>query len=100
MNTVATLLALGFERHADWDFAATQHYRLQRGATVFRAYVVESNPPGVYVRLGLVGDSKGRAHFRDCISEGSVARKLDEACNTRQWPTELGLTVTIKTPVA
>jgi len=98
MNNSATLLALGFVRRPEWDWANTEHYCLQHGGAIFRAYVVEGNPPGVYVRLGLVGNEKGAAHWRDCISEGSVARKLAEAERTGAWPTELGRVVSLPAP--
>ena len=59
-----------------WDSSQTKHYRLEKEGIIFRAFVVECNGP-VYVVLGVVIKANGIVdRWRDCISEGSIERKI------------------------
>lgn len=79
MQTEQTLLDLGFQRHPDWDFTSTDTKNFRKempDGSVFRAYVVDCNGPE-YVRLGKVVSPSGLVSgWRDCCSNGSVARKI------------------------
>ena len=79
LNDEAELIRLGFVRHPDWDWVdpPTEHYRLEKNDKIFRAFVCHNNPP-IYCQLGVVINEKRGIvdRWRDCVSSGSVERKL------------------------
>lgn len=79
MQNEHTLINLGFERHPAWDWdsgSPTPHFRKQVDSCTYRAYVVTCNGP-VYVQMGKVTSPDGKvSSWKDCCSEGSVARKI------------------------
>lgn len=78
MNNEETLLSLGFERAPEWDWhnPTTEHYKLEKGGEVFRAYVCRANGPD-FVVMGVVCNELGHVDmWRHCISDGSVSRKI------------------------
>ena len=80
MNNEQTLINLGFIRYPEWDYKSSgaEHYRLDKEGKTFRAYVNRVCGPPVFIEFGEVVNEKGHCTFRDCVSEGSVQRKLDE----------------------
>lgn len=81
MNTENTLIALGFVHYPEWDFKNpdTNHYRLEKNGKIFRAHVNKNNGPW-YVHLGIVVSDDGKVDkWRDCVSSGSVERKINNS---------------------
>ncbi|MGN7818813.1 hypothetical protein ACTJJB_01715 [Chitinophaga sp. 22536] len=84
MQDEKTLIELGFRKNyfGEWFFRGKHR--------IFTAKVIDYNPPVTYVRISIVSEEidmrplsnrRGR-HFqtslKDCCSEGSVARAIEE----------------------
>lgn len=78
MQDEKVLEELGFKRHPEWDWkeANVEHYKLEKYGQTFRAYVQKNNGPIVYVQLGVVCSPDGKVRWMDCVSNGSVERKI------------------------